>query len=116
MRIQDVQDEVGKWHKRNFPDATPTDPLVIIMEELGETCHAHMKLKEGIRVDENHSEKLKDGVADIFIALCGFCSLSHIDLEDCVRQTLPEVMARDWVKYRAEHSPSDSTESEVSDG
>lgn len=99
MNIRDIQDQVGMWHRRNFPDASPTDPLVVIMEELGETCHAHMKMKQGIRMDEDHAAALRDGVADIFIALCGFCSVSNLDLEDCLRTTLPQVLARDWTKH-----------------
>jgi len=99
--IKDFQNEIGSWISRNFPDATPQDGFMVLAEELGELSHSWIKRKQGIRMDEDHDEKVRDAVADIFISLCGFCSLEGLDLNAEVISAWAEVRQRDWRKTDA---------------
>jgi len=96
--IQSYQKQINEWSKRNFKDSTYIDEFLGITEEVGELAHAILKQKQGIRIDENHEEKIKDAVGDIFIYLCDFCNRKRLDLNEILDKVVPHVLSRDWTK------------------
>lgn len=101
VSVRDMQEEVGDWLKRNFGEAPATDQCLIISEEVGELCHHVLKMKQGIRKNEDHEAGVQDAVADIVIGVMAFCSQWDIDLEDLLCKTWNEVKQRDWTKETA---------------
>lgn len=103
MRQHDLlklQLEHAEWLRHNFPDYTPQQALMGMVEELGEIAHAQLKLEQNIRGDAaTHREELIDGVADLVIFLCGFCTLHDISLAAAVKEVWAEVSQRDWIKF-----------------
>lgn len=100
LDLLNTQAEIGRWMRKNFGEVDSAVQLCVIQEELGELAHSFVKNKQQIRRYENHREKMKDAVADIVLALCGFCECEDIslNLEECIKKILPEVLARDWKK------------------
>ena len=98
MTLETLQALVREWTDHNFPYATSTEPLVGMMEELGEVSHAWLKLKQGIRTDQNHDLALKDGIGDMLIYMAHFCSLQGITLEECFQLAWDTVSKRDWIE------------------
>ena len=96
MNLRDLQLEVGAWALRNFPTAEKWEPLVGMQEELGELSHAFLKIKQGIRTNEDHATDMKDAVADLLIFTAHFCSLNNIDLDAALELTWAEVRQRNW--------------------
>jgi NTP pyrophosphatase (non-canonical NTP hydrolase) len=94
--INQVQEELKPWVKHNFGDRPSWQPLLGIQEEVGELSHAYLKRAQGIRVNENHTEAIKDAVADIIIYLCDFCNTENINLEEQIAKTWAEVSKRNW--------------------
>jgi len=103
----DIQAENKEWAWRNFGGsdvAAPWQPLLGAVEELGELAHAYLKRHQGIRLDENHTDAIKDAVGDIVIYLMDFCNREEIDLIECVETAWNEVKQRDWSKHRNDHT------------
>ena len=94
--LRKLQEEQKPWVKHNFGDRPAWMPILGIMEELGELAHAFLKRAQGIRTNEDHSEDIKDAVADIVIFLSDFCSSEGIDFESVVQETWDKVKQRDW--------------------
>jgi hypothetical protein len=55
--LKQLQKEIGEWRSKNFPNTEKWEPLVGIMEELGELSHAHLKQFQNIRNNEDHEAK-----------------------------------------------------------
>lgn len=87
------------WVERNFPQQLAYQPLLGLVEEVGELAHAHLKSEQGIRgfAGVDPSEAKVDAVGDIFIYLMSYCNASGIDLEEAIWTTWRRVAARDWV-------------------
>jgi NTP pyrophosphatase (non-canonical NTP hydrolase) len=85
----------------NFPRQRDYQPLLGIMEEVGELAHAHLKNEQGIRRMDPDLAYVKkvDAVGDIIIYLCSYCTASGIDLASAVEKTWAEVEKRDWIAY-----------------
>lgn len=99
FRLHYLQMEVGQWSRDNFGRQPSTNPLLGIVEEVGELSHAHLKGLQGIRHDsEEIREKKRDAVADILIYLCDYCERENIDLEGTVNVVWREVSKRNWVE------------------
>lgn len=96
LRLDEIQSEVASWAKQNFPDAEPWEPLVGAVEELGELAHAHLKLHQNIRMDEDHGAAKIDALGDIVVYLLHYCHLADLSLEDCLEEAWREVSQRDW--------------------
>ena len=97
MTLKELQAEVREWriHKTNFGD-DPTDPLLGVMEEVGELTHAHLKMKQGIRKNEDHYRGKIDAVGDILIYLADYCDRNGLDLSCCLTMAWGEVKERNW--------------------
>lgn len=97
MNIAQLQDEVTRWAQRNFPDAKPHQPLLGLSEEVGELCHAHLKMEQGIRGSaEEHRDAKEDAVGDVMVFLMHYCSLNGIDAQTAIMRTWDAVRKRDW--------------------
>jgi NTP pyrophosphatase (non-canonical NTP hydrolase) len=86
------------WSAHNFPGRTSVQPLLGVVEEVGELSHAYLKRQQGIRgTAEEHTAAVEDAVADIVIFLADFCNAEGIDLEATVERVWDtEVKPRDW--------------------
>lgn len=97
--IRRIQAEQKEWSDRNFPTKAPYQPLIGMMEELGELSHAHLKQEQGIRgTYEEHQAAAKDAIGDIVIFMMDYCNQRGFDLESIVAETWAEVKRRDWTK------------------
>jgi hypothetical protein len=71
--IRKVMKEQKAWSLHNFGPTTPenqSDPLIGVIEELGELAHAVLKKKQGIRgTPEEHNAAMFDAVGDMQIFL-----------------------------------------------
>jgi NTP pyrophosphatase (non-canonical NTP hydrolase) len=90
--LKNLQNAHAIWQHHNFPNAEKWECLVGAMEELGELSHAHLKMKQGIRLNEDHSAAQKDAVGDVVIYLLGYC----LDIDECIESAWSEVSKRDW--------------------
>jgi NTP pyrophosphatase (non-canonical NTP hydrolase) len=95
-----IQLEQLEWQKRNFPTNTQMEPLLGIVEEVGELCHAVLKQHQGIRINEDHEAAIKDAIGDIMIYMLGYCNLLNYDLEKILAETWKQVKERDWQKNK----------------
>lgn len=65
---------IAEWARENFGEQDPDEPLLGIIEELGELAHAHLKGIQGIRHTPNEIREMKiDAVADCVIYLLNYC-------------------------------------------
>jgi NTP pyrophosphatase (non-canonical NTP hydrolase) len=98
--LTDLQIQHRIWAKKNFPKTKdPSDILLGVTEEVGELCHAELKLKQGIRGDASkHREDAIDAIGDIIIYLAHYCNLKEIDFDHTVWNTWLKVRNRDWKK------------------
>jgi NTP pyrophosphatase (non-canonical NTP hydrolase) len=106
MELAQLQAEHKPWAKRNFPNDTPDQMLIGVMEELGELSHAFLKGAQKIRkgASEDGLKQLqaleRDAVGDIVIYLCAYCDLRGLSLAECVERAWNEVKHRDWVNNK----------------
>lgn len=97
--LRRIQREHKKWSARNFGEDVPTwHPLLGVVEEIGELCHAHLKEAQGIRTNEDHIANAKDAVGDTVIYLIDYCNRRGFDFADILLETWKQVRARDWIK------------------
>jgi NTP pyrophosphatase (non-canonical NTP hydrolase) len=88
------------WRKVNFPYSRKVDPLLGLVEEVGELSHAVLKQRQGIRgTSDDHESAKRDAIGDIFIYLVDFCNREGVDIERCIVEAWGEVKNRNWVKY-----------------
>lgn len=100
MDLKQFQKSHQEWAQYNFPNRKPYQPLLGVSEEVGELCHAHLKLEQGIRgTPEEHQAAKEDAVGDIIIYLIDYCTLNGIDIGCALEKTWAEVSKRDWVKF-----------------
>jgi len=100
-QIADLQEEHRLWVEHNFPDQEQHQPLLGIIEEVGELSHAHLKHEQGIRSSKDRvsaNVKKMDALGDIFIYMMSYCNTNGFNLEDCITQAWGEVQNRDWQK------------------
>lgn len=100
MDLRELQSQISRWSQYNFPNNKPHMPLLGVAEEVGELCHAHLKLEQGIRgTPEALRDKAADAVGDILIYLADYCSRNSIDMDAALELALHEVLSRDWVRF-----------------
>lgn len=97
MTLKQLQAEVKEWTEHNFPNAEKVDPVLGVAEETGELCHAILKMKQGIRISEDHVGEAIDAIGDIVIYLADVCNKYGFDLESVVYSTWAQVHHRDWL-------------------
>jgi len=99
MNLRDLQEDMKSWLDHNFEPYESWQPLLGVVEELGELAHAHLKQSQNIRIEENHEEKIKDAIGDIIIFLVSYCNKRGFDLDKIVFDTWSKVKNRDWKEY-----------------
>lgn len=101
LTFEQLQEQVGEWSRKNFPNAQPYHSLLGLIEEVGELSHAHLKNEQNIRGSEfeHYVEKI-DAVGDILIYLADYCSRNNIDMQDTIEHTWNMVQKRDWQKNK----------------
>lgn len=97
MRLREMQARHAEWLAHNFPGQDPIDPLLGLIEEVGELAHAVLKRKQAIRTGEDHDAAEEDAMADILIYLLSYANANGKDLEEIAGRVLAEVHERDWV-------------------
>lgn len=98
MNLSELQVQRNAWVSRNFPGDDMPNSLLGAVEELGELSHHYLKMKQGIRGDEQmHRDEIADAVADCVIYLAGVCTYLDIDYGALVEDTWKRVEARDWI-------------------
>jgi len=80
--LQKLQDEQARWSARNFGDQPSTNPLLGLIEEVGELAHAVLKREQNIRLDERLDDKLKDAVGDICIYAADYATREGFSLAE----------------------------------
>ena len=100
INLNKLQAEMYEWTKYNFPEALPYQPILGLIEELGELAHAHLKQEQKIRMNEDHEAQKKDAIGDIVIFLIDYCNRNGFNLENCIIETWKEVQKRDCQKDR----------------
>ena len=103
MNLRQLQSEVGAWSRRNFPNNKPYHPLLGLMEELGELCHAHLKEEQGIR--EVDPQAKGDAVADMVIYLCDYAERNDFKLTDFDLAEFQQDCCKNVPKLYKPHSP-----------
>ncbi len=89
--------DVSAWQRRNFPDALPHQPLLGVLEELGELAHAHLKMEQGIRGSfAQHFDEKRDAVGDMIIYLIHYCNLNGLVITDALAEAWSIVQERNW--------------------
>jgi len=66
-------------------------PLVV-----GRLCHAHLKLEQKIRSNEDHRQNAREALAGVVGLLKCYCLNRNINFENAVRETWSNVAQRDW--------------------
>jgi NTP pyrophosphatase (non-canonical NTP hydrolase) len=100
--ISRLQAEHKEWLEHNFPNQQGHDPLLGIMEEVGELSHAYLKNTQGIRGMVHIAEArtlMADALGDIFIYMLSFSNTNGFNLENCINKAWLTVKERDWVHY-----------------
>jgi NTP pyrophosphatase (non-canonical NTP hydrolase) len=99
MDLTELQFQHKAWLAKNFPNQKLHEPLLGLMEEVGELAHAHLKHDQEIRglaEIKQAYEKKEDAIGDIVIYLASYCNTNSFDLDRCVRDTWEKVRNRDW--------------------
>ena len=99
IQLRHLQREAKDWQTKNFKKQKPYQPLLGIVEEVGELAHAHLKQEQGIRKGEDFLGQKVDAIGDVIVFLAHYCNLSGIDLENAVYYTWQEVKQRDWIRF-----------------
>lgn len=97
ISLRELQKENAEWVAMNFPDSTATEPMLGLVEEVGELAHAFLKGRQGIRYTREEAGRLEqDAIGDILEYLAHFCTARGYDLERVVAETHEKVMKRRW--------------------
>ena len=77
-----IQREVGSWAWKNFKEkASGMNPLLGIIEEIGELSKAILKKDQGIRgTPEKHDRDAVDAIGDIMIYLMNHLNVVHLEI------------------------------------
>lgn len=107
-----IAEEHKQWAEKNFGTNRPyQDPLMGLVEEVGELHHALLKQRQGIRGEYlKHLLEVCDAVGDITLYLMDFCNVYGIDYEVAVRTTWEKVKGRDWKAYPQTGRPPNEKE------
>jgi NTP pyrophosphatase (non-canonical NTP hydrolase) len=98
MKLSDLQFEHEQWLRYNFPNQLPHEPLLGLVEEVGELSHAHLKYGQRIRGydQQQYWDEATDAVGDILVYLASYCNSNGLDLQKCLEETWQRVRNRDW--------------------
>lgn len=99
--LTELQAENREWALKNFgPDVQLWEPVMGAAEEVGELCHSILKMRQGIRVNEDHRAKAIDAACDTIVYLMDFANRFGFDLHAELCKTWADVSQRDWTKNK----------------
>jgi len=93
-----LQAQVSVWSFENFGLHDGTQPLLGVVEEVGELSHVHLKTLQNIRNAETTKEARVDAVGDILVYLADYCFRENINMQLAVQETWKKVQRRNWKK------------------
>ena len=97
LDLRRLQLEVTRWAERNFHRRESYQPLLGLMEEVGELAHAHLKEEQGIRgTPEELQAEARDAVGDIIIYLADYCNMRGWSMQVILEGVWKHVQQRDW--------------------
>lgn len=121
LDVDAFQNDVVDWARLNFGQAIPEsgwgtlerggeakldpiDPLLGMLEELGELAHTVLKSRQQIREAGTNGDAfvrlaMEDAVGDLFVFAANFCAQNGIRLERAVIDTWAKVRERDWRQF-----------------
>ena len=85
---------------RGFAEETPSECLLMLVEEVGELAKA-MRKSAGMYIDPTRLENydtVQSEVADVFILLVSLCNAAGIDLHQAVLEKEKTNSQRQWVQ------------------
>jgi hypothetical protein len=99
--LDQLQEEIGHWSYMQFGKPKgkslaqhmlidTNDPLMGVVEEIGELHHAVLKQKQEIRTSENYEEKEKDALGDLLICLLDYCHRRGFSASEILKHTWEE--------------------------
>lgn len=99
ITLEQLQKEGWDWVKHNFSASLDKtyQPLLGVAEEVGELCHAHLKMELGIR-NTSKADK-EDAIGDIIIYLADYCNHNGINISKALTTAWETASKRDWIKY-----------------
>jgi len=101
LNFNKLQQEVGEWSRKNFPNNTPNNPFLGMVEEVGELAHALLKADQGIRgTAAEHEEAAMDAVGDILVFMADFCERKGWSMQEIIEEVWDRVKHRDWTKNK----------------
>lgn len=85
-----LQQEVGDWHRRVYPDAATSAIAMKLAEETGEVCRA----VDRMIYQGGWADQLAEEAGDVVIALTALCERLGVDLDAAVTSRWSEVRQR----------------------
>lgn len=88
--LKKIQKEVKEWTDYNFPNQKPYQPLLGMLEELGELSHALLKGEQMIRGSRAENlEKEKDAIGDFVVFSLNYCNCMEWDATNLSSRYFP---------------------------
>ena len=108
LDLDDLQEDIAAWAKRNFPDENRETVVLGLAEEVGEMARAALKRYQGIRGTAREWElELRKEIGDVLIKLIHVAEVWDIDLTQAVLERWDEVSRRDFVTNPKGHGLPD---------
>jgi NTP pyrophosphatase (non-canonical NTP hydrolase) len=94
--LDEIQQRLAEWQRRQFPDANEADLALGVCEEAGELAACVLKRKRRIRLEEYTNERLQDAIADVVVFAMAVCDANGWRLSDVLETAAVEVLGRNW--------------------
>jgi NTP pyrophosphatase (non-canonical NTP hydrolase) len=99
FNFANLQAEQYTWSQHNFPNQKQYQPVLGVVEEVGELAHHILKMEQGIRGEKTeHIKQMQDAIGDITIYLANVCNAYGFDYQKIMVDTWNIVKQRDWQK------------------
>lgn len=124
--LAEIQKEIGEWAKEQFgPNLSRDDssplwnhplgslaPLLGMVEEIGELCHAVVYRHQGRGYDnlQEHREAKEDAVADLMVFACDYANREGMDLTAILNKVWDKVSKRRRDKWAADKAKEGTTD------
>ena len=84
--ILELQQELYDWEQYNFGTQDIAFKILGVCEEVGELCHAALKMKQGIRGSkQKHIDEMEDAIGDAAIYAFNVASARDIKIEKLIQ-------------------------------
>lgn len=102
MEVQEIQKYFIKMAEiRGFATQSPSEKLLLLIEEVGELAKAIRKEDKTFPIDKekckkNEGDSIEGELADVFIVLCTLCNCLNVDLASCILNKEKININRKW--------------------